>query len=295
MTDRPGFTGSPLDRCDAARHDPALVAAMRADPAARLLVMADLVPERDAAGALAWGPLDAAPEGLELALLGRLDGVPRFVALQPGVEARRRSPELFELLNALPAGEAATYAAARSLVDWHAHHRFCAACGQPTEPFRAGWGRQCTACATQHFPRTDPVVIMLPQHGQGDGARVLVARQPAFAPGVLTALAGFAEPGESIEEAVAREVFEEAGLRTTAVTYWASQPWPFPSQLMIGCLAQVADDVVRLDEQELEAARWVTRAEVRAALAGAADAVFRTPAPHTVANYLLRRWAAGAD
>jgi len=289
---RPGFTGSPLDRADAARHDEALVTAMRADPAALLLGLDALDPVI-ASGALAWRPLADEDRAAELALLGVIEGAPRFVALTPGVSALRRSPELFAALSALPEGEAATYAAARSLIDWHARHGFCPQCGKPTAPFRAGWGRRCAGCETEHFPRVDPVVIMLAQHGEGEEARVLIGRQASFLPGRYSALAGFVEPGESIEEAVARELFEEAGVRVRDVRYVASQPWPFPSQLMIGCIARVDDDRLTLDLTELEDAIWVDRAAVRAALAGDPAAPFGATPPYALAHTLLSRWVEG--
>ena len=193
------------------------------------------------------------------------------------------------MLNELPAGEAATYAAARSLIDWHARHGFCPRCGAPTQAFRAGWARRCTADGSEHFPRTDPVVIMLAEH---DG-RVLVGRQKAFPPGRYSALAGFVEVGESMEEAVARELHEEAGVRATAVRYLSSQPWPFPSSLMLACIAEVADDSITLDEKELEAAMWVTRDDVAAALAEAEGARFLPPPAFAIANTLFQHWLAG--
>ena len=285
----PGFTHSPLQRLDAARHDPAMLAALTADPAAMLLDLDEYMPGRTIAGGLAWSPLGQLPAD-ELVLLGLIEGVPRFVHLRPDVTAARRTPELFALLDTLQPGEAATYACVRSLLDWHARHRFCANCGTLSVPIRAGWARQCPACGTEHFPRTDPVVIMLAEHGEGADARVLVGRQPMFPPGRYSALAGFVEVGEAVEEAVKRELQEEAGVSATGVRYVASQPWPFPSQLMIACIAPVADDVITLDFAELEDARWVTRAEVAAALAGDADAPFLPPPAYAIAHTLLEAW-----
>lgn len=160
-------------------------------------------------------------------------------------------------------------------------------CGAPTAIFRGGWGRSCAACGAEHFPRVDPVVIMLAEY---DG-RVLVGRQPGFPPGFFSALAGFVEPGESLEEAVARELFEEAGIQVSDVAYVASQPWPFPSSLMIGCRAVAHDPALTLDTTELEAAMWVDRAEVRAALAGDMGATFLAPPPLAIARHLLEDWA----
>lgn len=298
----PGFTGSLLDRLDEARHDEAKVAAMRADPEALLLRLDGLDPLVDGDGMLGWGTLDEAPAEHDLALLGRIEGVPRFVSLTPGVSALSRSARLFEAINALRAGEAGTYAAARSLIDWHARHGFCANCGTQTAMFRAGWGRKCPNCATEHFPRVDPVVIMLAQHGEGTEARVLIGRQRMFPPGRYSALAGFLEPGESIEEAVARELFEEAGVVVKRVRYVASQPWPFPSQLMIACVAEVESDRLVLDHNELEDAKWVDRAGVASAMrkeaawdsetASLTGAPFLPPPPYAIAHSLFEHWLA---
>jgi NAD+ diphosphatase len=279
-----GFTGGLLDRGDAIRHDPAAFAALRRDPAARLLMLDGYEPAM-AAGGLGWTGIDPALADADLVLLGLRDGIGHFAAIteQP---ARGRSFELIAALHALAAGEAATYAAARSVLDWHARHRFCANCGQATAPFRAGWGRRCDGCGTEHFPRVDPVVIMIAEH---DG-RALLGRQPAFPPGRYSALAGFLEPGESIEEAVAREIGEEAGIAVTGVRYVASQPWPFPSSLMIACTAQAADDRITLDRNELEDAIWVPRDTVRAVLAGA-EGPFLPPPPYAIAYSLLKAWA----
>ena len=263
---------------------------MQADPAARLLALDGLDPVPSAAGGLSWIPIAA--EAGELVLLGLIDGSPRFAALggagdSAGAIRPARSPALFRLLDMLPDGEAATYAIARSLVDWHARHGFCPRCGAPTETFRAGWARRCTVDRSEHFPRTDPVVIMLAEHDD----RALLGRQAAWPAGRYSALAGFLEPGESIEEAVAREICEEAGVRVGAVGYVASQPWPFPSQLMIACVAQAESDALTLDRTEIEDAIWVSRKEVYAVLAGK-DGPFVAPPPYAIAHTLLTRWAA---
>jgi NAD+ diphosphatase len=286
---QPGFTGSTLDRVDHLREKPEAVADLRLSLGARLLLLNGLDPVPAEDGGLSWGSLAEAPDGVELALLGMIDGKPRFVALTGAAAGPLRSPALWRMLELLPAADASTYAAARSLVDWHARHRFCANCGSPTEPMRAGWARRCGSCSAQHFPRTDPVVIMLAEH---DG-RVLVGRQPGFPPGRYSALAGFIEVGESIEEAVARELKEEAGVRATSVRYVASQPWPFPSSLMVACIAPVESDALTLDTNELEDAMWASRDEVAAAMAGEAGARFIAPPPFAIANTLFRRWLAG--
>lgn len=291
MTIATGFTGGTLDRADALRHDAPAVAALLADPASRLLLLDGFEPVVGADGLLTWGRIADAPAGAEFVLLGLEAGRAHFAAVVPGAAPPPpyRSPTLFALLDRLRGGEAATFAAARALIDWHARHPFCARCGHATTPFRAGWGRACTNCGAEHFPRVDPVVIMIAEH---DG-RALVGRQAAFPAGRYSALAGFLEPGESIEEAVAREIAEEAGVRVRDVRYVASQPWPFPSQLMIACVAQADSDAITLDANELEDAMWVTRAEVRAALDGT-PGTFVAPPPYAIAHSLLRAWVDGA-
>ncbi len=285
-----GFTGAWLDRADQLRTDPEAFAAATADPRARCLTLdgIDFVPGDDGTG-LRWELLDPADERAPM-LLGRDErGIPYFVREpHPAQRIDARSRTVMRLLPLLSAQDLALYGGARSLVDWHARHRFCATCGSPTELFRAGWGRRCGHCRAEHFPRVDPVVIMLAEY---DG-RVLVGRQRQFAPGMFSALAGFVEPGESLEEAVARELFEEAGILVSDVTYVASQPWPFPSSLMIGCRARAEGSALTLDETEIEAAIWVDRAEVRAALAGDMDAPFLAPPPLAIARHLLEDWAA---
>lgn len=284
----PGFTGGLLDRADHLRHDDDAFAAALSNWQARLLKLHDFEPEVTQEGLLGWEMLTEAPDEAEFVLLGLDNGRPRFAAVLPGAGAPPpfRSPHLFAALGQLQPGEAATYAAARSLIDWHARHGFCANCGSPTGMFRAGWGRRCPSCGAEHFPRVDPVVIMIAEH---DG-RALLGRQPRWPAGRYSALAGFLEPGESIEEAVAREIMEEAGVRVSGVRYIASQPWPFPSQLMIACVAQAEDDALTIDANELEDAIWVSRDDVRAALAGE-GATFVPPPRYAIAHTLLTEWA----
>jgi len=284
----PGFTGGTLDRADAMRHDDDALAAAMGNWQARLLVLHHWEPEVTDDGRLGWTMLTEAPDDAEFVLLGLDQGRPRFAAILPGQGAPPpfRSPTLFNTLEHLRPGEAATFATARALLDWHARHGFCANCGTPTILFRAGWGRRCPNCRAEHFPRTDPVVIMIAEH---DG-RALIGRQPSWPQGRYSALAGFLEPGEAIEEAVRREIGEEAGVEVGAVRYVASQPWPFPSQLMIACIGQALTDRITLDTNELEDAKWVTRDEVLAVLNGTGDA-FLAPPPYAIAHTLLDAWA----
>ncbi len=283
----PGFTGGTLDRADRLRHDADALAAAMGNWQARLLKLHNFEPEVTEDGRLGWTMLTEAPDEAEFVLLGLEDGKPRFAAFVPGEKAPPpfRSPNLFGVLDQLRPGEAATFAAARSVIDWHARHGFCANCGAPTKLFRAGWGRTCGNCRTEHFPRVDPVVIMIAEH---DG-RALLGRQPSWPAGRYSALAGFLEPGESIEEAVAREIEEEAGVRVSDVRYISSQPWPFPSQLMIACVGIAMDDAITIDTHELEDAQWFTRDEVKAALAG--QGPFMAPPSYAIAHTLLEEWA----
>ena len=286
----PGFTGSPLDRADRLRNDIEGFNATLNDWRAQLLNLSGHDPMLTAEGDLIWGSMADAPMDAEFVLLGLIEERPHFVQLvdaAPG--GAMRSPAVWQALSLLPADQAAIYGTARSLLEWHNGNKFCGRCGGGTKLFRAGWGRTCTSCKAEHFPRTDPVVIMLAEHE----GRALIGRQSRFPPGNYSALAGFLEPGESIEEAVRRELNEEAGITTGAVRYITSQPWPFGgSQLMIACVAETIDPTITLDTNELEDAMWVTRAEVAAAFAGAEDARFKTPPPFAIAHTLLRAWLA---
>lgn len=281
-----GFTGASVDRADHLRLNEAAVAALLRSEAALLLRLEALEPSVED-GSLVWdGPPHLAAEA-ETIFLGLRGSVPLFAPLRfvpPGA----RAWNLFQLLEGLKREEAALFGMVRSLIEWHNRHLYCGSCGTATAAFRAGWGRRCPGCGAESYPRVDPVVIMLAEHE----GRVLVGRQPQYPPRRYSALAGFLEPGESIEEAVARELKEEAGIEVTDVRYIASQPWPFPGSLMIGCIARATSDQITLDEQELEDAFWVDRAGVAAALAGTPDAPFRAPPPFAIAHSLLAHWLA---
>ena len=284
------FAGSPLDRADALRADPAGLAE-RTNSHARLLRLDGLSPRVEAGGGLEWTTLDEAPAGAELVFLG-LDREDRahFAPVDPALIGSGASFDgrLWKSLDQLSPPDVALYGGARALVDWHARHRFCAKCGAPTALAKGGWQRNCTreGCGGEHFPRVDPVTIMIVEHK----GRLLLGRQPRFPAGFFSALAGFVEPGETIEEAVRREVFEEAGVIAGTMRYIASQPWPFPSSLMIGCHAEALTDEIRVDEAELDDARWFTREEIAGAIAGDENPAFNPPPPRAIARQLLEWW-----
>lgn len=282
-----GFTGSPLDRADRVRNDAEAYGALLGDWRARILGLDGLDPMVASEGGLLWHSIAELTGSEELILLGLSDGKPHFVPLVEADGGMFRSPAIWRALTMLPAEDAAIYGTARSLIEWHNGHRFCGKCGNVTEMFRAGWGRKCSNCGKEHFPRTDPVVIMLAEYE----GKALLGRQSRFPPGNYSALAGFLEPGESIEEAVRREIHEEAGVTCGAVRYVTSQPWPFGgAQLMIACVADAKDDAITLDTDELEDAMWVTKEEAQAALANEEGRRFNAPPPFAIAHSLLKHW-----
>lgn len=195
--------------------------------------------------------------------------------------------ELRTLITALSARDAELAATAKSLFGWHRSHRFCAKCGHESEMAMAGWQRNCPACATAHFPRTDPVVIMLITHGN----RVLMGRSPGWPEGMYSLLAGFIEPGETIEAAVRREVVEEAGVRVGPVGYLASQPWPYPSSLMIGCWGKAETDEITIDPAEIEDAQWFTREDIADSFAGR-HPFLKAAREGAIAHFILWNWLA---
>lgn len=283
------FSGARLERDDHLRNDPDALAGLM-NWRARLLRLDGLDPVIAEDGSLEWGTLaDADPEA-ELVFLGLADGRACFAQVSPELigSTAPGSPRVWAAMATLSPVELATYGGARSLVDWHARHRFCARCGTPTVLAKGGWQRNCRndACKAEHYPRVDPVTIMLVEHE----GQLLLGRQPRFPPRRFSALAGFVEPGETIEEAVAREVLEEAGVRVRDVSYIASQPWPFPSSLMIGCHAFAETSELTVDTTELEEAHWFTREEVAAAMAGDESGRLLTPPSVAIAHHLLKWW-----
>ncbi len=300
------FTESPLDRTGNRRRDQGWAKAKLADPSSRFLPIHQLkgairLGDRPELGWCA-GPDVAAliAAGATWVFLGIADGVCHFAVDADGIDDPKAAPyaawgkfiDVRAIAGQLPPGDAATLAQAKALVDWHQRHGFCAQCGAPSTIGEAGYVRVCpnSSCGAQHFPRTDPVVIMLVEQ-DGD---CLLGRSARFPGSMYSALAGFMEPGESIEEAVRREVKEEAGISVGAVRYVASQHWPFPSSLMIGCIGVATGREITLDRQELADAQWFSRAEIADMVENwrATDGP-RMPPPLSLAHQLALRWLAG--
>lgn len=296
------FANSPLDRAAHHRKDAGWIARALDDPTAQLCILQDGAILCDDAGVV-W--LNGAAAGLAdraapVVFLGlRRDGAPVFAATLGKSAALDDLPiaglgaltDMRAAAARLPTHDLAIVGAAKALFEWHAKHGFCAQCGAKSDAADAGWKRQCESCGAEHFPRIDPVVIMLPVRGD----QCLLGRQARFPAGMYSALAGFVEPGETIEEACSRETAEEVGLTTTAVQMHSSQPWPFPSSLMIGLICEVADGDVRLDD-EISDTVWLSRAQARAALAGGVDTPSGrvwAPPPFAIAHQLLKSWADG--
>ncbi|MBW3559530.1 MAG: NAD(+) diphosphatase [Proteobacteria bacterium] len=293
------FAGGGLDRHSETRRDASWVAAQWARPGARVLTMRGGDPAMDG-GRLALAPVNLAPLPESEApgpAPGGQNGMPLFLGFDAtgpvfAVEARENGPGAFadlrSVAGALTPAEASMAATARALFGWHARHGFCPSCGASTSVTDAGWKRSCPSCGADHFPRTDPVVIMLALHGE----RCLLGRNASWPEGRYSALAGFLEPGESVEDACARELKEESGLTAMRVRYHSSQPWPLSplgGQLMIGLFAEVGDDRAQADGTELSDVRWLTRKDASAALAGTHPEVTAPPAM-AIAHQLIRAW-----
>lgn len=279
MPPDPFFSGPGLDRADALRSDPEAIARLAGNESARCLVWRDGLPAIGGDGRLEWGPA-----GDPQLFLGFESGMPRFTQVPERVEG---AAVAFQIMGTLADEQAPLFAAAVSLARWHGSHPNCARCGARTDIVRCGWSRRCPACEAEHFPRVDPVVMMLVEH---DG-NVLLGRQPHYPPRRYSALAGFLEVGETIEDAVRRELREEAGIEVERIEYITSQPWPFPSSLMIGCTARALSTDLTIDTNELDDARWFSRSQVQAALAGLEDSVFQPPPRFAIARTLLEHWA----
>jgi len=189
----------------------------------------------------------------------------------------------------VPPEQLSAIAMAKSMVNWHQRHGFCANCGTRTAMKEGGWKRECPNCKAEHFPRTDPVVIMLVTSGE----KCLMGRQKHFLPGMYSCLAGFVEAAETIEDAVRREIFEESGIRCTDVAYYMTQPWPYPSSLMIGCTARATNEDIVVDHTELEDARWFDKDEARLMITRKHPDGLAGPHPFAIAHHLLGRWVHG--
>ena len=292
------FAGNPLDRAGDRRSDADWVAGRLEAPGARALVLWKgqplLRPGPELVFIEAAVASKLAETGEHLIFLG-LDGEDGVFALELEGEADPtlgplqgfgEFGEMRAAAGALPIPDTGLLSASRSLFEWRRRHRYCANCGQPTNGVAGGWKRLCPNCKAEHFPRVDPCVIMLPVFGD----RCLVGRQASWIANRYSALAGFVEPGETIEEACAREVKEEAGLTVTAVRYHSSQPWPYPSNLMIGLSCEVSDDQAQPDLTELESVMWLTKAQALDLLDGQADGPSGPP-PFAIAHSLIRDWA----
>ncbi|HOV04158.1 MAG TPA: NAD(+) diphosphatase [Kaistiaceae bacterium] len=309
---RAAFTHNALDRASERRSDTGWLAARAADADARFVVVATDRLVFDVAGTaprlrLARG--EAAALGVDFdhaVFLGLEAGGPLFGLAAPKAddEAGLVLPEGLKAIDlrslairgAVAPEDLGIAAEARSLVGWHERHGFCSNCGAPSALAEGGWKRLCPSCGAEHFPRVDPVVIMLAVRR----GHCLMGRQPRFPAGMYSALAGYVEPGETFEDAVRREIAEEAGIAVGRVVYYASQPWPFPSTLMIGCLAEALGDEIVPDETELEDCRWFSRAEAAAMLARATPEVYGgaeadgpfVPLPLAIAHWLVRAFVA---
>ncbi|MBQ2262601.1 MAG: NAD(+) diphosphatase [Loktanella sp.] len=304
------FGGSGLDRAAELRRDPAAVAAM---PAARAIllwrgkplvlddallrvaldhpVMADTAPDMILLGRDADGPVFAAdlsgwtPPDLDITHLDTF--LDPSEQKHPAMPAAASFAELRAIMTRLTPRDAELAATARAVLGWHQSHQFCARCGTQSRMTMAGWQRDCPSCGAHHFPRTDPVVIMLITHGNN----VLVGRSPGWPEGMYSLLAGFVEPGETIEAAVRREVWEEAGIRVGAVRYLASQPWPFPASLMFGCAGDALTMDLTIDTTEIEDARWVSREDMALSFAGLHPTI-RPARKGAIAHFLIDNWLA---
>jgi NAD+ diphosphatase len=312
-----GFAADPLDRASERREDRKAVSALCARGDARVILIARDMPVllKTEAGFDALLPLaeiEALGGARAEALLGlRPDGAPVFAALLHDAAVVEESDASDGFLDRrvlvvpgrddlkptdlrsiaagglVPAEQASMLASAKALMHWHARRSYCSNCGQLNVVAAAGWRRECPNCRMHHFPRTDPVVIMLAI----DGDDCLLGRQPRFPKRMYSALAGFVEPGETIEAAVRREIKEEAGVACGKVAYFASQPWPFPSSLMIGCFAEAKSGALTVDTAELEDARWFSREETRLLLERRHPDGLTAPIPMAIAHHLIKRWA----
>ncbi|MDX2233341.1 MAG: NAD(+) diphosphatase [Hyphomonadaceae bacterium] len=299
------FADYPLDKAGFRRRDAAWLSEALTNDAAQLAIFHHMQPFCEEAGVL-WlsgHARDAVcgPDALTIFLGVDDEGRPYFAADFRGdldsapIAGLGAFEDMRTAAARLPARDSAILGCAKALYEWHARHTHCANCGAPSAVADGGWKRVCAGCSSEHFPRVDPVVIMLPVLSDGvRGDRCCLGRQRRFPRGMYSALAGFIEPGESMEEACAREVLEEVGLTVTAVRYHSTQPWPFPSSLMIGLICTVADDALTLDKDEIDEAIWLTREEARAAISGGVTLPSGVrafaPPPLAIAHQIVKAW-----
>ena len=301
---QPGFVSNILDRAAHLRGNDEKLMSLESNPASRAYVVHrdSLVVRKEGDGSRALLSID---EALKLGanpgtiFLGLRDGVAVFGMGISGQAAEkligRDDVAVSELRGmamqgVVPPDQLSAIAMAKSMVNWHQRHGFCANCGARTAMKEGGWKRDCPSCKAEHFPRTDPVVIMLVTKGD----KCLLGRQQRFASGMYSCLAGFVEAAETIEDAVRREVLEEAGIRCTDVRYYMTQPWPYPSSLMIGCTARATHEDIVVDRTELEDARWFDRAEAKLMIARQHPDGLSGPHPFAIAHHLVGQWLHGS-
>lgn len=298
LSARNGFAFNPLDRLSERRDDADFIAVLAQNPQARSFVQCgDQIALSGGEALLDMNTVRNLGVSRYRLFLGMQGDAPWFQTYFPSASAEdllRRGLELVELRallmnGVLPREQIGALGEGKGLMHWHKGHRFCGRCGTETKTEAAGWRRVCPNCAHISFPRTDAVVIMLAIHGN----RCLLGRQPRFPQGMYSCLAGFLEPGETIEDAVRRELHEEAGVRIGRVAYHSSQPWPFPGSLMIGALAEADDDTLTIDHEELEDARWFTREEATLVLMGTHQGGLASPKPQAIAHQILKSWVEG--
>jgi len=295
-----GYTQSRIDRVAEKRNNVDWLAAQLANPRTTAYVIGGELIVLKNGGEIhdpSFTPDEAralAPAA-ETVFLGLYDGAARFgVGIAPAsAEALKTRNDLviidlrsIAIKGLVEPGHLPPLAEAKALLHWHARHRFCPNCGAPSHPVQAGWKRDCPACKTEHFPRTDPVSIMLAVAGD----RCVLGRSGRFAASMWSCLAGFIEPGEAIEDAVRREVLEEVGIKCGRVTYMASQPWPFPTSLMIGCHAEALTSEITMDREELVDARWFSKDECAAMLMRKHPEGLTCPPPVAIAHHIIRAW-----
>jgi len=300
------FAGNPLNRSSEKRTDAAWIESRRRDPSSLILPMWRLEPfllePKESGGTTELGLVrpeivDSMASAEAACIFLGLDGDRAVFAqdLATAGDPANASPlagmgyfrDARTAAQMVSIKDAAIIAQAKAMIDWHQRHGFCPRCGAPTRMVDAGYRRLCGKCNAEHFPRVDPVVIMLATHGE----ECLVGRGKQFPRGMFSALAGFVEPGETIEEAVRRELMEEAAVKIGEVTYYATQPWPFPSSLMIGCFAKALTREAKADDIEIAEVRWIERSAARELIEGKPVDGVRVPPPIAIAHHLIRAWA----